>query len=385
MKNSIYLLRENVGYYLFIFGFILLLTACKENSSKDEINKTETEKIVEINYTYWNVKAVDPKGKSLDIKAFDNTGKSYDIMGIQDADQDIFLDVKALDGEEKLPVKMLVSSEQFVPVKVINNEGILYDVKAVTEAGDKLDVKGIRRFGNIIIMKAITKEGKYIGVKAISPEGKMNDVKGIKLLKGEQEMTLNGVSVNAHVKAMHPAANEAKFKMYKKSEINKKRVYRTDFERIIWSVKAVTADGKNLDVKVIDAEGNQFDVQALQNSEQHSFMDVKALVGGYMLPVKIMLSGDKYAPVKAINNKGDTFEIKAITEDNVQLDVMGISRSGRIINIKAIDQDGEFLDIKAISPDGKVNFINGIKILDRDVEMKLQDQSIYAHVKALHQ
>ena len=160
MKNSNHSLSGTAAYYAFILGFIFLLKACKENPAKEEPSNTETEEIVKVNYTFWNVKAVYPKGKSLDIKAFDSSGNSYDIMAIQDSDQDIFMDVKAIDGDDKLPLKMLEDTQQFVPVKVINNEGVLYDVKAVTEEGDKLDVKGIRRFGNIIIMKAINKEGK---------------------------------------------------------------------------------------------------------------------------------------------------------------------------------------------------------------------------------
>jgi hypothetical protein len=111
---------------------------------------------------------------------------------------------------------MIVSNEQFAPVAAITNEGNTYDLKAITAEGEKLDVKGIRRFGNIVIMKAITEKGKYLGVKAISPDGQQNDIKGIKINRGEREMTLKGVSIHAHVKAMHPAANEDKLKMFKK-------------------------------------------------------------------------------------------------------------------------------------------------------------------------
>jgi len=385
MKISNHTFIRTISYFLFILGFIFLLAACKNDPSKEETSKTETEEIVDVNYIYWKVKAIYPKGKSLDVKAFDSTGKSYDIMAIQDSDQDIFLDVKAIADGEKLPVKMLMSEEQFAPVKVISIEGTEYSVKAITEEGEKLDIKGIRRFGNIIILKAITNEGKYIGVKAISPDGQQNDVKGIKVNRGEREMVLKGVGVHAHVKAMRPAVNEEKFKMYKKSHINKKRKYKTDFERITWNINAVTSDGKNLAVKAIDPEGNQFDVQATQDSEQHSFMNIKAFVDGYELPVKIMQSEDEYAPVSAISTTGNIYQIKAITEDNVQFDIKGVSRSGRIINIKAINKNGDFLDIEAIAPDGKINCVNGIKIFDKEVEMKVQGHKVYAHVKALNQ
>jgi hypothetical protein len=234
-------------------------------------------------------------------------------------------------------------------------------------------------------MQAITKEGKYIGIKAISPDGKMNDVKGIKLNKGEKEMNLKGIGVHAHVKAMRPAVNEDKLKMFKKSAIDKKRIYKTDFKRIPWKVNAVTADGIKLAVKAIDPEGNQFDVQATQDSEQHSFMNVKIFVDGYELPVKILQSDDKHAPINAIGAKGEIYEIKAITADNIQFELKGVNRLGRIIHVKALNQNGEFLDVKAFAPDGKVNEINGIKVFDKDVEMKIQGHLVHAHVKALNQ
>jgi hypothetical protein len=385
MKNSNQSFIRTIGYYLFILGFIFSVSACKDEPSKKETEKPVIEEVEKVKEIYWNVKAIYPDGKSLDVMAFDGSGKSYAIMAVQDSDQDIFLDVKAIAEGEKLPVKMLESEEQFVPVKAINVEGKEYDVKALTEEGERLDIKGIRRFGNIIIMKAITKEGKYIGVKAISPDGQKNDVKGIKLNRGEREMKLKGVGVHAHIKATRPTVNEDKFKMYKKSPINKKRKYKTDFKRIIWKVKAVTADGKNLAVKAIDSEGNQLDVDATQDSEQHSFMNVKVFIDGYELPVKILQSEDKYAPISAIGAKGDIYEIKAISEDNVQFDIAGVSRSGNIVNVKAINNNGEFLDVKAFAPDGKVNYINGIKLFDKEVEMRIQGHPIYAHVKALNQ
>jgi len=386
MKTSNHSFIGTIGYNLFIIGFLFLLTACNNSPSKDKKSKTKTEEIVKVNDVYWNVKAIHPDGKSLDVKAFDSQGKAFDIMAIQDSDQDNFLDVKAIADDEKLPVKMLLSKEQFAPVAVITNEGNQYSLKAITAEGEKLDIKGIRRFGNIVIMKAITNKGKYIGVKAISPDGKQkNDIKGIKVNRGDREMTLKGVSVHAHVKAMHPAANEEKFKMFKKAEDNKKRKYKSDFERISWNIKAVTADGKNLSVKAIDAEGNMFDVKATQDSKQHSFMNIKAFVDAYELPVKIMESTDEYAPINAIGKNGGIYEIKAITDDDVKLDVKGISREGNIINVKAINENGEFYDVKAFAPDGKFNQVKGIKIFDRKVEMKVQGHPVYAHVKAINQ
>ena len=381
MKKSNQIFMRTIFLNLFILGF--LLTACNNSPSKDKTSTPETEEIVKFNDIYWNVKAITPDGKSLDIKAFDDAGKSFDIKAIQNSDQTNFLDVKVIIDGERLPVKMLESNNQFVPVAAINNQGNKYLIKAITAEGEKLDVKGVARFGNIVLMKAITKKGNFYGVKAISPTGQLNDIKGIKINRKEREMSLKGVGIHAHVKAMHPAANEDDFKLSTKKK--KKVEYKSDFERIIWNIKAVTADGKNLDVKAIDAEGNKFDVKATQDSEQHSFMNIKAFVEGAELPVKIMQSSDEYKPINAIGIDGTIYEIKAITEDNVTLDVKGISRSGNIIHVKAINENGEFLGVKAFAPDGKLNQVKGIKIFEREIELRVQGNPVYAHLKAINQ
>jgi len=383
MKTSNHSFIGTTCSTLFVLGFLFLLTACNNSPKKDKKSKTETEEIVKVKDVFWNVKAIHPDGQSLDVKAFDKEGNSLDIKAIQNSDQDNFLDVKAIVDGEKLPVKMLESQNQFVPVAAINKEGNKYYLKAITAEGEQLDVKGVARFGNIVIMKVITKKGDFYGVKAISPEGKLNDIKGIKIARGDREMSLKGIGIHAHVKAMRPATNEDDFKIPKK---NKKRTeYKTDFKRIIWNIKAVTADGRNLDVKAFDAEGNSFDVKAIQDSKQHSFMNIKAFVEVYELPVKIMESTDEYAPISAIGKNGAIYEIKAITDDGVKLDVKGVSRSGNIIHVKAINENGEFLGVKAFAPDGKLNQVKGIKIFDRKVEMKVQGQPVHAHLKAINQ
>ena len=384
MKNSNQPFIRATCYNLFILGFLFLLTACNNSTSKDKKNKTETEDIAKINNIYWNVKAIQPDGKSLDVKAFDEEGKSFDIKAIQNSDQDNFLDVKVIVDGYNLPVKMLESENQFVPVAAINKVGIKYYIKAITPEGEKLDVKGVARFGYIILMKAITKEGDFYGVKAISPDGQLNDIKGIKINYQDREMSFKGIGIHAHVKAMHPAANEDDFKIPAKKKTKKEKIYKSDFERIIWNIKAVTANGKNLDVKAFDADGNKFDVKATQDSKQHSFMNIKAFVEGVELPVKIMQSTDEYAPIKAIGTDG-TYDIKALTKDNVKLDIKGISRSGNIINVKAINENGEFYGVKAFSPDGKLNQVKGIKIFEREREMKVQGHPVYAHLKAINQ
>ncbi|WP_298238251.1 hypothetical protein [uncultured Algibacter sp.] len=383
MKNSSQSFIQTISYNLFILGVLFLFTACNNSPSKDKTSKTETEEIAKVNDILWNVKAIHPDGQSLDVKAFNEEGKSFEIKAIQNSDQDIFLDIKAIVDDEKLPVKMLQSENQFVPVAAINKEGVKYFIKAITAEGEKLDVKGVARFGNIVIMKAINKKGEFYGVKAISPAGQLNDIKGVKINRGDREMSLQGIGIHAHIKAMHPAANEDDFKLPSKNE--KKRSYKSDFERIIWNIKAVTTDGKNLDLKAFDAEGNKFDVKATQDSKQHSFMNIKAFVDGYELPVKVMESADEYAPINAIGKNGVLYEIKAITTEGEKLDIKGVSRSGNIINVKAINKNGELLGVKAFAPDGKLNQVKGIKIFNRKVEMKTQGQPVYAHLKAINQ
>ena len=383
MKNSSKSFIKTFCLHLFILGFLFLLTACNNGPSKDKESITETEEIVKFNDIYWNVKAIHPDGKSFDVKVFNSAGEPFDIKAIQNSDQDNFLDVKAIVDGEQLPVKILVSKNQFTPVVAITNNGNAYKLKAITPEGEELQVIGVVRFGNIVIMKAVTKKGKFYGVKAISPTGQLNDIKGIKINFQDREMTSKGHSIYAHVKAMHPSVNEDNFRLPKKNI--EKGIYKSDFKRIKWNIKAVTADGNNLDVKAIDAEGNKFDVKATQDSKQHSFMNIKAFVEGAELPVKIMQSEDEYAPIKAIGTDGTIYDIKAITEDNVTLDVKGISRSGNIIHVKAINENGEFLGVKAFAPDGKLNQVKGIKIFDREIELKVQGNPVYAHLKAINQ
>jgi hypothetical protein len=369
---------RSIGAKLFLLGLIFFAVGCNSSSPEAEVVEPEVPAFENI---IWNVKAIHPDGQTLDIKAFDAAGNTIDIKAVQNSDQDSFLDVKAfLDGEE-LPVKLLVSQDRFAPVAAIDKTGATYDLKAVTAEGKLLDVKGVSRIGYVVIMKAINEKGDFYGVKAISPTGKLNDIKGIKINAQEREMSLSGVSVHAHVKAMHQAPDEEKFKVAPRKKVK----YTFDFERIIWNVKAVTPDGKNLAVKAFDAEGNVFDVKATQDSEQHSFMSIKAFVDGAELPVKVLDSEGEYAPVKAIGQDGTHYDIKALTEEGLKLDVKGVGRSGSLVHVKAINELGEFYGIKAFAPDGKLNDVKGIKIFDRQVEQVSRGNSIQAHLKAINQ
>lgn len=153
----------------------------------------------------WHVKAIHPGGMTLDVKALDAGGNIYDVKALQDAGQRQLMDVKALFGGEKYPVKILVSGDALAPVKALGPDGTIYDIKALTPDGARLDVKGVRHAGNIIDIKAIGSDGTYYGVKALSPAGLLNDLKGVKMSADTREGTVNGVEVHAHVKALPQA------------------------------------------------------------------------------------------------------------------------------------------------------------------------------------
>ncbi|MBK7695405.1 MAG: hypothetical protein IPI30_14095 [Saprospiraceae bacterium] len=126
-------------------------------------------------------------------------------------------------------------------------------------------------------------DGEF-GIKALSPEGLLEDVKGIKYSDQAIEGTVNGTSFAAHVKAI-PQSQDCI----------------TDF---LWHVKAVHPDGKLIDIKAIDENGRIYDVKALAENGNGHIMDIKAFVGSTKLPVKILASTDRYAPLKAIGLDG---------------------------------------------------------------------------------
>lgn len=158
----------------------------------------------------WHVKAVHPEGRLLDVKAIDPQGKLHAVKAFE-ADGNLhLLDIKALVDGRRLPVKILVSNDKYAPVKAIGEDGAILAIKALTPEGEKLDVKGVSRSGSIIHIKAIGPQGVFYGVKAISPEGRMYDVKGIKMFKERVETKVNGVEVEAHIKALPPAPESLK-------------------------------------------------------------------------------------------------------------------------------------------------------------------------------
>ncbi|MFK5982193.1 MAG: hypothetical protein QM499_04690 [Flavobacteriaceae bacterium] len=396
MKKSVHTQSKTILFFAILITFSLFILSCDNKGSKEKVTSNQ-EEVEKQNDILWSITAIQTDGEKLAIKAIDSEGKMFDVNAIQNSDQDSFLNINAFINDKKLPVKILVSDDKFAPVKAIDRGGISYDIKAITTEGEKLDVKGILRFGNIISLKAINKEGVFYDVKATSPSGNINDVKGIKINHKEKEMALNGFNVFAHVKAMHESNNEfetlafsklnkkvnKKVKSKKKSK--KKTKTKNDFKNIIWNINAITPDGNNLEVIVIDEEGNQFEIKAIQDSEQYCFLNIKAIVNNNELPVKVLISDEEYSPIKAISRDGILYDIKAITSDGTILDVKGISRSGNIIDIKAITANGDFYTIKAISPKGNENDVKGIKIFDRPTELTMRGNKVYAHIKAITQ
>jgi len=382
IQTSIRIFRK----YAYLLGFLILLIGCETGTTdkKKDIVEEEVPKFEEV---IWHIRAVHPDGKTFNVKAIDEDGNTFDVNAIQNSDQDSFLDIKAFIGDKQLPIKMLVSNSKYAPVKAIDKGGVSYDIKAIADDGEKLFIKGVLRYGNTVSLRAVNKTGKLYAVKAISPTGKLNDVKGIKINFKEKEMTLNGFNVYAHIKAMHQSVDEnlVKERSKVKSKGTSKKEVVVAPEIIKWNIKAITLEGQNLDIKAVDAEGNLFDINAIQDSDQFSFMDIKAFVGDYVLPVKVLVSEDKYSPVKAISRDGTLYDIKAITPEGTKLDVKGISRLGTIIDIKAINENGDFYGVKAFSPEGKLNDIKGIKIFQRDKELSIRGNNVYAHVKAITQ
>ena len=199
MKTSISILQKGVLWLLMVIPMSMVYSQV-DNAWEKAGNKPETDPPKEI---YWHVKAFQPEAQLLKIKAIDGD-VIYDIKAIQDANDTSILNVKALVNGKRLPVKLIVKeNERYFPVKAITANGTLMDVKAITPDGDLLDVKGIERNGNTVSIMAIGKDGSFYKVIAVSPDGSVNTVKGVKMMENIVEGMVNGVSIYAHIKAMH--------------------------------------------------------------------------------------------------------------------------------------------------------------------------------------
>jgi hypothetical protein len=155
---------------------------------------------------------------------------------------------------------------------------------------------------------------------------------------------------------------------------------------VYWDVKAYSKTWGLLRVKAIDKDGNIHDIKAIQDSQDTSVLNVKALVDGQRLPIKLIVKkNDKLYPVKAIAQDGTILDVKALYEDDEIIDIKGFSRMGNIINIRAISPQPIMYNIIAVSPDGTVNAVKGLKMMDQEVETVINGVEVFAHVKALKQ
>ena len=155
---------------------------------------------------------------------------------------------------------------------------------------------------------------------------------------------------------------------------------------ILWDIKAYLPNAKLIKIKAIDEEGNMYDVKAIQSFYDTSILDVKAIVNGEYLPIKLIVKeDDMYYPLKAITSDGTLLDIKAITDTGEILPVKGVGINGAIVHIRAIGDDSTFYKVFAISPEGHVNDVKGIKMLQTTVETDINGVAIFAHVKALRQ
>ena len=153
-----------------------------------------------------------------------------------------------------------------------------------------------------------------------------------------------------------------------------------------WNVKAYNPTWGLLKVKAIDKDGKIYDIKAIQDSEDTSILNVKALMNGQRVSIKLIkVKGDPFYPLKAITQDGTILDVKAIDTDGEIIDVKGISKTGNIVHLRAIRPQVIMYSIIAVSPNGQVNNVKGIKMMDQEVETVIHGVKIFAHVKALKQ
>lgn len=150
-----------------------------------------------------------------------------------------------------------------------------------------------------------------------------------------------------------------------------------------WSVHAVTNGGKALPVSVYLEDGTEIPVVAIFEEGNDHFMDVKGIHNGKKISIKLVLTNDVLIPVKGVTEDGTILRVKAEDENGKILDVKGVSRDGNTINVAAVRGEGKYIALKAISPEGVERSVKGVKFLGENVEMKIGDVKVLAHLKAL--
>ena len=135
-------------------------------------------------------------------------------------------------------------------------------------------------------------------------------------------------------------------------------------------------------IKAVDESGDLLDVVAILDEGDDCFMDIKAIKGDVIYPVKMVASDSMYIPIAAITPSGGNLNLVGVTAMGEQFPVKGVSRFGNTIRISVIEA-GSFKDVNAISPDGKVRLVSGVKFNDDNIEMEIGPTKVIAHVKAL--
>lgn len=150
-----------------------------------------------------------------------------------------------------------------------------------------------------------------------------------------------------------------------------------------WPVKAVVKKGKTYPVNVYLQDGTAIPLFAIYEAGNDHFMDVKGVHNGEKISIKLVLTNDILIPVKGIMPDGTILKVKAEDPDGNILDVKGVSRDGNTINIAAVRGEDNYIPLMVISPTGVERHVKGIKFERENVEMKIGDVKVLAHVKAL--
>lgn len=144
----------------------------------------------------------------------------------------------------------------------------------------------------------------------------------------------------------------------------------------------VQSESGSMNIKAIEESGALLDVVAILDEGDDCFMDVKAVKGNKIFPVKLIASDSMEIPVAAVTPSGGNLAVVGIDAMGTQYPVKGISRFGNTIRIVIIES-GSFREIVAVSPDGKIRTVTGLKFKEENVEMEIGPSRIVAHVKAI--
>ena len=301
----------------------------------------------------------------LTVKAFGNSGKVIDVVAVMEEGDNCFMNVKGIDGDEKIAVKLVASDSVYIPVFAITANGTKMSIKAVNGQGRQYDVKGISRFGNTIRIAAVV-GGSFHDIIALSEMGDKRQVAGVKFKDDNVEMEIGSVRIVAHVKALPTIEVKT--------------------EETVWDIKAMGSDGTSLDVIALNKKGKEYSVKAYSEGGSFALLNVKSDTGQDMINIKLT-KNDEGILVTAIDYYGRKFPLKVKTADGKYLDVVGGKINGRSIDIRAYSPEGTEYTINAISPEGDKYDVRGLKIIDNEKEGYIQGHEglvfFFAHVKAI--